>query len=70
MKAIGYALCSTCQVLTRAYAPRGWKAGEALHVWQHAAVLEAGFRNHCPGSYKAGTGSRTDVELDAGKVPV
>ncbi len=71
MKRIGYARCAVCDQLCAGYAPRAYKAGDALHVWSH---LHAGGQTgwgrqaKCPGSYKAGIDSRTDAELQASEV--
>jgi len=66
MKAIGYAICCECGDLVAGYAPRGWKAGDALHIWKHvhgSSQLGWGRQAKCPGSYRAGQQSRLNEDL-------
>lgn len=63
MKAIGYVCCAICDSLTRGYPPRGWKPGDELCTWQHNVPRCE--RSRCEGSYKPGTNTRLDVDMEA-----
>ena len=68
MKAIGYARCQECDQLCAGYAPRGYRPGDALHVWAHthgASQLGWGRQPKCPGSYKPGRDSRLTSDMEA-----
>ncbi len=69
MKAIGYVECTECGGMYAGYAPRGYKAGDELHVWAHYHTeMQHGWGRQpkCPGSYKAGRNTRLKSDLGGG----
>ena len=71
MEAKGYAECIECGGIYRAYASRGWKPGDELHVWSHTHdTMQQGWGRQpkCPGSYKVGRHTRLFIELGVSRV--